>query len=372
MTRRVLLLGATGYTGALTAAALLRRGVSPVLVGRHPGRLARLVDGLPAARVRPETLVLDATDVAALRRTVTGDDVVISTVGPFRDLGRPVAEAAAESGATYLDSTGEASFVRWVFDVARPRAARRGARLLTAFGYDYVPGNLAGATALARAGSVAQPARLEIGYFLDGGSGRSLSAGTVASAARAALDPGHTYRRGLRPERVGARTARFAVDGRWRRGLSVGGTEQLTLPELAPSLERIEVFLGWLGPATRAVSLLSPAGPLLRRVPGARPLLATLGDAVASAGGGEPDPGAVADGRATVVARVLAADGRTLAEVTLGGPSPYPLTAELLAWGAATAARDGLDVEPGAPGPVQAFGLDGLTAGCAEVGLLER
>ncbi|MDP4716077.1 MAG: hypothetical protein NWS04_09560, partial [Candidatus Nanopelagicales bacterium] len=60
--------------------------------------------------------------------------------------------------------------------------------------------------------------------------------------------------------------------------------------------------------------------------------------------------------------------GRTLATIRLEGPSPYDLTAELLAWGAAMAATR--PVTPGAHGPVDAFGLDALERGCADMGLV--
>ena len=56
------------------------------------------------------------------------------------------------------------------------------------------------------------------------------------------------------------------------------------------------------------------------------------------------------------------------ATIRLEGPSPYDLTAELLAWGAAMAATR--PVTPGAHGPVDAFGLDALERGCADMGLV--
>ena len=44
------------------------------------------------------------------------------------------------------------------------------------------------------------------------------------------------------------------------------------------------------------------------------------------------------------------------------------MTADLLAWGATTAAEGGVQ-GTGALGPVQAFGLDGLLAGAATAGI---
>ena len=51
-TGRVVLFGATGYTGRLTAEAMVAAGVRPVLAGRDRGRLEALVGrlgGLPVA-----------------------------------------------------------------------------------------------------------------------------------------------------------------------------------------------------------------------------------------------------------------------------------------------------------------------------------
>jgi hypothetical protein len=58
-----------------------------------------------------------------------------------------------------------------------------------------------------------------------------------------------------------------------------------------------------------------------------------------------------------------------VSRVQLSGPEAYGFTAEMLAWGATTAAEKGVR-GTGTLGPVQAFGLDELTAGAAEAGLV--
>ena len=57
----------------------------------------------------------DVTSIADLTRLLEPTDVVVSTVGPFMQLGIATVTAAAQAGAHYLDSTGEATFVRHVF-----------------------------------------------------------------------------------------------------------------------------------------------------------------------------------------------------------------------------------------------------------------
>ena len=61
--------------------------------------------------------------------------------------------------------------------------------------------------------------------------------------------------------------------------------------------------------------------------------------------------------------------GELVSRVQLIGPEAYGFTAEMLAWGATTAAESGVR-GTGTLGPVQAFGLDELTAGAAEAGLV--
>ena len=69
-----------------------------------------------------------------------------------------------------------------------------------------------------------------------------------------------------------------------------------------------------------------------------------------------------------MVAEAYDAAGNRLAEVQLAGGEPYALTAGIVAWAARRAAGQGVD-GTGALGPVQAFGLSELEAGCREAGL---
>ncbi len=144
---RIVLLGATGYTGRLTTAALVAAGARPVLAGRDAaalGALAEASGGLPTA-------IADITRPESVRALLEPGDVLVSTVGPFVRFGHAAVEAAIDAGCHYLDSTGEPAWIREIFTRYGTQAAERGCALLTAIGYDYVPGNLAGG-ARARAG----------------------------------------------------------------------------------------------------------------------------------------------------------------------------------------------------------------------------
>jgi short subunit dehydrogenase-like uncharacterized protein len=366
------LFGATGYTGRLTAEALAAAGARPVLAGRDRARLEALagrLGGLPVAEA-------DTARPDSVRALVGRGDVLVSTVGPFMTRGEPAVRAAVEAGAAYLDATGEPPFLRRVFEEHGPRAAGR-CGLVPAFGYDFVPGNLAGALALAEAaqaglpravGSGGGPAtRVTVGYFVTGGGG--FSSGTLASGAGLLLEPAFAWRDGrLRRERTARRVRSFPIGGRDWLGVSYGGSEHYALPRIAPGLREVEVYLGWFGRRSRAVQAGSAVGAPLARVPGARALARALTGPLTSRTGQGPDESARRRGGSLVVAVAADAGGRELAQVRLGGPDPYTLTARLLAWGARRAAGHGL-LATGALGPVDAFGLEALRAGAASAGL---
>ncbi len=365
MSGRIVLFGATGYTGRLTAEALVARGQRPVLAARSPQRLADLARVLGG---NLETAVADVCKPETVSALVEAGDALISTVGPFVRWGEPAVAAAVAAGAHYLDSTGEGTFIRRVFEHFGPQAQAAGCGLMTAFGYDWVPGNLAGALALEEAGAGAT--RLDIGYFFTGSAtGGGMSGGTQASAAGMLLEPGYGYRGGrIVAERGAPRVRSFDVRGRRREAIAVGASEHFALPRLAPGLRDIDVCLGWFGPLTRPMQALSVGAALVTRIPGAREAIGGgLGRVVKGSSGG-PDAAARAATGSHVVAIARDGGGRVLAEVHLEGPNGYTLTAELLAWGAATAAAGGVQAS-GALGPVNAFGLDVLRAGCAEIGL---
>lgn len=373
---RIVLLGSTGYTGRLTAAAMVRAGLAPVLAGRHHDSVSRLADRLaplaPSPADEPRIALADVTDADSVRALLQSpDDVLVTTVGPFLDLGLPAVEAAVAAGAAYLDSTGEPPFIRRLFDEFGPRARETGARLMPAFGYDYVPGNLAGGLALRRCRDAGRPAsRLDIGYFIEGRFG--VSSGTRASALGVLVAPSFAYRSGVVAERrsTGGRVRQFDLGrGRSWKGLPVAGSEHLALPLLDPALSDVEVWLGWAGRWTTTASYAGSALGTLAALPGVgEGVLAHVSRRAARTTGVGPDASARAAARTLVQADAADAVGRPLVSVRLEGPSPYDLTADLLAWGAAMAATQA--VAPGAHGPVDAFGLDALERGCADMGLV--
>jgi hypothetical protein len=151
--------------------------------------------------------------------------------------------------------------------------------------------------------------------------------------------------------------------------MHIGGSEHYALPRLAPSVRDVGVYLGWAGPWTISADATMRGLTAAGRIPLVGGLLRSTTRAAAGQGtGGGPSATQRQRSRTVAVARALDGVGRTLADVTVTGPSPYDLTGELLAWAAAMLLVT--DVAPGVHGPVDAFGLASVTEGCAAMGLV--
>jgi short subunit dehydrogenase-like uncharacterized protein len=360
---RIILFGATGYTGRLTAEAFVRSGARPVLAARNPVRLQELAAELGDL----EHQVADVARPETVHALVEAGDVLVTTVGPFKQWGAPAAEAAVKKGAHYLDSTGEPPFIREVFERYGPAAQRAGVAMLTAMGYDWVPGNLAGALALREAGMEA--ARVDVGYFFSGDMRGGMSGGTRASLVGVIAEPSFAFRDGRIVTERGARRMRdFDVDGKRRTAVSVGASENFTLPRVAPGLREVNSYLGWFGPLARPMQGVSLAGSLLFKVPGASSLFETAANRLVQGSTGGPDAEARARTGSHIVGAAYDAGGKQLSEVHLSGVNGYDFTAGMLAWAAQRAAAGGL-YGTGALGPADGFGLERLKAAVERAGI---
>ncbi|MET7748724.1 saccharopine dehydrogenase NADP-binding domain-containing protein [Micromonospora sp. NPDC005367] len=144
----VVLFGATGFTGGLTAEYLARHapaGLRWALAGRNADRLAAVRDHLTEidpALAELTLLTADTTDPGSLRTLAERTRVVASTVGPFIRHGEPLVAACAAAGTDYLDITGEPEFVDLMYLRHHAEAVRTGARLVHACGFDSLPHDL--------------------------------------------------------------------------------------------------------------------------------------------------------------------------------------------------------------------------------------
>jgi short subunit dehydrogenase-like uncharacterized protein len=144
----VVLFGATGFTGALTAEYLARSapaGFRWALAGRNQGKLERLRTRL--AEIDPacadlDLLHADVADAGSLREVATATKVVITTVGPYTHYGEPLVSACAAAGTDYVDLCGEPEFVDRMYLAHHQRAVDSGARIVHACGFDSIPYDL--------------------------------------------------------------------------------------------------------------------------------------------------------------------------------------------------------------------------------------
>jgi saccharopine dehydrogenase (NAD+, L-glutamate forming) len=144
----LVLFGATGFTGRLTAEYLARHapdGLRWGLAGRNEAKLEGVREHL--AGIVPDVADLpliraDVTDDVSLKDVANRARVVITTVGPYLSYGEPLVAACAEAGTDYVDLTGEPEFVDRMYVAHHATAERTGARLVHACGFDSIPHDL--------------------------------------------------------------------------------------------------------------------------------------------------------------------------------------------------------------------------------------
>ncbi|MFF4018846.1 saccharopine dehydrogenase family protein [Streptomyces sp. NPDC001843] len=140
----IVLFGATGFVGRLTAEYLAAHAPGDLrwaIAGRSERKLRELRERLPGG-ADVGVLEADVEDPGTLRRLAEHARVVASTVGPYIRYGEPLVAACADTGADYLDLTGEPEFVDLMYVRHDARARETGARLVHACGFDSVPHDL--------------------------------------------------------------------------------------------------------------------------------------------------------------------------------------------------------------------------------------
>lgn len=142
----VVLLGATGFVGRLTAQHLAAHAPADVrwaVAARSPEALSALVADLAGTACPPvASVVVDVTDQAAVDALAARTKVLATTVGPYLKYGDTVVGACARAGTDYLDLTGEAEFVDRTWLEHHETAVASGARLVHTCGFDSVPHDL--------------------------------------------------------------------------------------------------------------------------------------------------------------------------------------------------------------------------------------
>lgn len=140
----IMVFGATGYVGKLTAGYLARSrsGLRIALAGRSKSRLEAVRSGLGGRAKDWPLIVADVDKPGSLKDMACRSRLVLNAVGPYTRYGLPVVAACADAGTDYIDLTGEVPFVRRSIDQSHRRAKDSGARIVHSCGFDSIPSDL--------------------------------------------------------------------------------------------------------------------------------------------------------------------------------------------------------------------------------------
>src|SRR6185436_4740332 len=133
MGERLIIYGATGYSGRLIATRARVLGLEPLLCARDGVKVARL-----AGELGLDFRVVSVRDEEALDATFACARVVVNAAGPFADTAKPIVEACLRQRVHYLDITAEAPIIENLAQL-HERAMSAGIMIMPAVGLDVVP-----------------------------------------------------------------------------------------------------------------------------------------------------------------------------------------------------------------------------------------
>ena len=241
----VILYGATGFAGRLTAEYLAKAGGDAriALAGRSHEKLLAVRETLGEAAQSWGLVAADASQPSTLNAMAARTQVVVTTVGPYTRYGLPLVAACAAAGTDYADLTGEAMFIRESIDLYHKQAIDTGARIVHSCGFDSIPSDLS-VFALHRRAEQDNAGQLGDTNLVVRSFAGGVSGGTVASMmevmrtasadpeARRVMNDPYT----LTPDRAAEPELGGQPDLRWRRG-----------GDIAPELDGY-----WVGPFVMA------------------------------------------------------------------------------------------------------------------------
>jgi short subunit dehydrogenase-like uncharacterized protein len=361
----IVVFGATGFTGALTAEYLAAHAPPETrwaLAGRNMGKLEQVRSRLGSGGADVPLLQADVTDAESLGAVAEATKVLITTVGPYTRYGEPLVAACAAAGTDYVDLTGEPEFVDRMWLGYHEQALRSGARIVHSCGFDSIPYDLGALFTVEQLPEVV-PIALD-GFVRVGGT---FSGGTYQSAieilGRLRQSVSVARERRARERRPDNRRVRGA------RGTphhdEFGGGWAVPLPTIDPQtvlrsaraldrygpdfsyshylvVKRLPVLLGLAGGAAgmAALAQLPPTRNALLKLKG-------------SGEGPSPEQQAKSWFRVRFQAR---ADGQTVRTQVSGGDPGYGETSKMLAESALSLAFDDLPETSGQVTPAVAMG----------------
>jgi short subunit dehydrogenase-like uncharacterized protein len=362
----IVLFGATGFTGQLTAEYLAEhapRSARIALAGRNLAKLEGVASGL--SREFP-LLVADSANPASLLELASATSVVVTTVGPYLAYGEPLVAACAQAGTGYLDLTGEPEFVDQMYLNHHARAVETGARLVHACGFDSIPYDLGcffAVNQLPEGVPIAVNGYMRMGGTFSGGTyhsavgamSRLRSSARVAGQRRRAETAASPLAAGRRVHGAGGRPHNEPLAGGWV--VPVPTIDPQIVLRSARALERYGPDFSYghyiVTKSARATGMLiggAAALVSLSQLPPTRALLLKV-----KGPGDGPDAEQRAKSRFTLRLVADAPGAQVVVELSGGDPG-YGETAKMLSEAALCMAFDDIPVDGGQLTTAVAFG----------------
>ncbi len=333
---QLLIYGANGFTGRLLLERLRSRGVSCIVAGRSPERVARVARDFQAPH-----RVFELGDADALVRGLAGVAVVVNVAGPFQRTAEPLVSACLRVGAHYLDVSGEVAPLAAV--AARGEAARaRGVMLLPGIGFDVVPSDC---LALYLSQRVPDAERLILSIWTP----NLISRGSALSFTEHLGEPVCVRRAGALEPLWFRNQVRWVDFGREVRPCIAASWGDLVTAFFSTGIANIEVYFEANAVRSLAITLNQLFG-WMYRAPGLRASARTYAGLMPDG----PSERARRGQRSIVVGEVSAGPRRARARLT--SAEPYTVTA--LAGAAVIERVLGGRVRPGFQTPAQLLGAD--------------
>ncbi len=354
---RVLVHGATGFTGQLVCHALAKRGIPFAVSGRRREALERLVSKAGAADIH----VVDVKDAESIAAALEGKTIVLACAGPFVEVGEAVLASCARRGIHYADTTGEQRFVIDAKMRYGATAEAKGACVVPAMAYEIAIADWASSLVTQRIGGA--PDEINILYAVrtggGGGYGTATSRGTKLSALRMSGDPEpkQFVNGALATEPTGEVVRSFTLpSGKEVWAVSFPSPEAVCVP-IHSKAQTVRTFMAVGKSAADLTHLFRHVVPTLAR---------TFGPMLARRIAKGPEE-ASRESTFVVVAEAIK-DGKK-ETVSIVGKDPYGLTAEVQAYAASCALENAIHVR-GVGGPAFAFDAEPALAELQNLGFV--
>lgn len=142
----LILWGASGFTGALTARYIHKhygRHLKWAIAGRSRSKLETIQQSLKTEHEQvPDICIGDAQNQDDMNALAQKAKVICSTVGPYALYGSHLVASCVNFKADYVDLTGESLWIREMIEAHHEKAQQNRVRIVHCCGFDSIPSDL--------------------------------------------------------------------------------------------------------------------------------------------------------------------------------------------------------------------------------------